>query len=475
MIAGSLSLYFCSSGLAQTTTGSIQDSPPSDNYSTTSIIGGSSKIRAVDMNEVRTFINAKRVAAGLGAYAFTDPVLTAGVSRVRAIHFAELQVALKEIYDKPSGAPPVIWQQYFRTNYRTSLDAITPSGGNISSSSLKSIINSPIRATTMSSLRNAIAAAGFCGDTICQNYSGTGPENCSNCPGDCLLACSTVTNPVCGAPCGSGNCNSSSKCQTQTCPVTAGPTCTVTNTCVPNIACTCGNTSCEPLTGETAANCNQDCAGCGNGIINSPEQCDGANLNGQTCVTRGFIAGTLNCSPTCTFDTSACTNGVSDPCNPKDCSSCPTSGQAVQSSPGCCVEQCLPQCTAWGPGFLNQSYCGGDGCGTNQRLAYNVGISPSPCWNKRMVDENPSLSCYDAPADCNCGNGLCTPWERYYCADCLVCQNPPSGAKLCPASPKDYFVTSWLAGKCSDGCPAGACAYCCPSGTSMSSDFQSCI
>ncbi len=338
MIAGSLSLYFCSSGLAQSP-GSIVTTPPPDTYTTTTIIPGSSRIRAVDINDLRFFLNTKRVAAGLGAYAFTDPVLTPGVSRVRAIHFAELQVALKEIYDKPSGVPPVIWQQWFRTNYRAPLDPIAPTGGIISPSSLRNIINYPIKATTMSSLRNAIAAAGVCGDLICQNYSGTGPENCSNCPGDCLLACTTVTNPLCGAPCGSGNCNSSSKCQTQTCPAAAGPaTCTVTSTCVANIACTCGNTVCDVITGETAANCATDCAGCGNGTINAPEVCDGGSLGGQTCVTQGFpLGGTLTCNASCTgFITTACTicnnNGI---CNGpgENGTNCP--GDCCDSSTGC--------------------------------------------------------------------------------------------------------------------------------------------
>lgn len=47
--------------------------------------------------------------------------------------------------------------------------------------------------------------------------------------------------------------------------------------------------------------------GCGNGFLNLGEQCDTANLNGQTCVSQGFAFGTLACSATCTFDTSGCT------------------------------------------------------------------------------------------------------------------------------------------------------------------------
>ncbi len=45
---------------------------------------------------------------------------------------------------------------------------------------------------------------------------------------------------------------------------------------------------------------------CGDGIITSGEQCDGANLGGATCVSRGFSSGTLNCGPSCEFNTSSC-------------------------------------------------------------------------------------------------------------------------------------------------------------------------
>ena len=60
---------------------------------------------------------------------------------------------------------------------------------------------------------------------------------------------------------------------------------------------------------------------CGDGNIdvNLAEQCDGTNLNEETCLSKGFGGGALSCFPSsqsnrCTFDTSACTticgNGV---------------------------------------------------------------------------------------------------------------------------------------------------------------------
>ncbi len=47
---------------------------------------------------------------------------------------------------------------------------------------------------------------------------------------------------------------------------------------------------------------------CGNGVIDPAlfEECDGADLGGQTCDSVGFTSGSLGCSATCEFDTSAC-------------------------------------------------------------------------------------------------------------------------------------------------------------------------
>ncbi len=49
---------------------------------------------------------------------------------------------------------------------------------------------------------------------------------------------------------------------------------------------------------------------CGNGVIETGEVCDGSNLGGQTCSSQGFSGGTLACNSTCDgFDTSGCTSG----------------------------------------------------------------------------------------------------------------------------------------------------------------------
>jgi hypothetical protein len=88
---------------------------------------------------------------------------------------------------------------------------------------------------------------------------------------------------------------------------------------------------------------------CGDGRIDAGENCDGANLGQATCKTQGFGEGTLACSPTCAFDTSACVldlcgNGEIDA--PEDCDGSDLGGASCESRgylPGgtlACVADC---------------------------------------------------------------------------------------------------------------------------------------
>jgi len=69
----------------------------------------------------------------------------------------------------------------------------------------------------------------------------------------------------------------------------------------------CGDGVCD--SGETAADCPADC-GCGNGVVNQGEQCDGQDMGDTpTCQDQGFEGGTLSCNGTCHYDTTQCTGG----------------------------------------------------------------------------------------------------------------------------------------------------------------------
>ncbi|RLB60635.1 MAG: hypothetical protein DRI90_13260 [Deltaproteobacteria bacterium] len=45
---------------------------------------------------------------------------------------------------------------------------------------------------------------------------------------------------------------------------------------------------------------------CGNGVVDTGEECDGSNLAGQDCAALGYAAGELLCSASCTIDAAAC-------------------------------------------------------------------------------------------------------------------------------------------------------------------------
>ena len=49
-------------------------------------------------------------------------------------------------------------------------------------------------------------------------------------------------------------------------------------------------------------------SGCGNGIAEPDEDCDGRELASDTCDSFGFDGGTLACTDACAYDTTACRN-----------------------------------------------------------------------------------------------------------------------------------------------------------------------
>lgn len=62
------------------------------------------------------------------------------------------------------------------------------------------------------------------------------------------------------------------------------------------------------LAAENSLTITASVPGCGDTIIQLGEECDGSNLNSNTCQTRGFSTGTLSCDSSCFFNTSQCAN-----------------------------------------------------------------------------------------------------------------------------------------------------------------------
>jgi hypothetical protein len=102
---------------------------------------------------------------------------------------------------------------------------------------------------------------------------------------------------------------------------------------------------------------------CGDGIVEGEESCDRKNFAERTCQTEGYASGELRCTLDCRVDTTdcdGCGNGVADPgeeCDGEDLggmASCADLNAGGEDAPLLCTDQCL----------FDLSWCGGCGDGT---------------------------------------------------------------------------------------------------------------
>jgi len=145
--------------------------------------------------------------------------------------------------------------------------------------------------------------------------------------------------------------------------------------CIPLPSCGDGMTNgmevCDgaDLDGETCVSqgfpgggplgCQADCAGydtsmcdpgpvCGDGMVEGAENCDGLDLGGQTCVSQGFVGGVLGCDAACNLDTSMCiVGGMGDCCAPNGspgCDDAACEAQICALDDFCCLMEWDGQC-----------------------------------------------------------------------------------------------------------------------------------
>lgn len=224
-----------------------------------------------------------------------------------------------------------------------------------------------------------------------------------------------------------------------------------------------GTLGCTPGCRFDISQCEGEQPVCGNGVVEAAELCDGPNLDGESCESLGFFGGELSCDEWCELDVSACEVSV--------CGN-------GQREPG---EQC------------DADDLGGESC---QTLGYDGGtllcdatceLDDSGCWNIVCGDGviNPGEECDGAnlngqscqslgytggtlgcAVDCTfdvgacwvvvCGDGVVGPGEE--------CDGPNLSGQSCQSLGYDGGTLG-----CSPGCTfdTGACttaASCSPTG-----------
>jgi hypothetical protein len=209
---------------------------------------------------------------------------------------------------------------------------------------------------------------------------------------------------------------------------------------------------------------------CGNGVLDDGELCDEDDLDGQTCVSRGFVSGTLGCTTVCTFDTSGCEistncgNNIID--TGETCDGADLGGQTCTSQgfgPGTLA--CAANCASF-----DTSGCGSDTCGNGQveppEQCDGTNLDSQSC--QALGYDHGNLACLP---DCTfdetgctmdtCGNGNIDPME-----DCdlgnlnnQTCQSRGHYSGQLACDPNCHFDISGCL-RCGDGTVNGGVEQC---------------
>jgi hypothetical protein len=220
--------------------------------------------------------------------------------------------------------------------------------------------------------------------TQCNDNVACTTDSCSNgvCSNNAISGCKSCTS--------ASQCNDNVACTTDSCTSGKCVYTSITN-CINNDGCCPTNTGCTNLNDNNCA------ASCGNGVIEATEKCDGTNLGGATCagVAGSGYTGTLKCSSSCTFNTSACIATCA--CNINDDNICTTdicNNGICQHIPinGCCTSS--SQCN-------DNIACTTNICSSSNRCSYpaitacahNDGCCPSGANCNALNDNNCAAVC----------------------------------------------------------------------------------
>ena len=165
---------------------------------------------------------------------------------------------------------------------------------------------------------------------------------------------------------------------------------------------------------------------CGDSMVTHMEKCDGENLDGQTCETLGFGAGTLSCADNCLeFDTSECgpsltcgdgiKNGT-DVCDGDDLGGETCISRGFEDG----ILKCLPNCAGFDTSQCGKSVTCGNGKIDSGEVCDGTELNGRTCEHEGF--EQGELKCSD---DC----------KSFDTSDCYTPCTPECGDRECGLDP----------------------------------------
>ena len=213
--------------------------------------------------------------------------------------------------------------------------------------------------------------------------------------------------------------------------------------------------------GSGTLRCLEDCSGftfsecidgCGNGIKEGTETCDGDDTGGETCITLHYGAGTLKCSSDCSsFDESGCS---------EDCTGLPDFTPCVViTDPDRSYDICIDR-TCRSPG------CGDASCNppgphfplpdTNQRACY---------------DDAGEIACSGTPGDPSCATTEWCGQDAQYGWD----TSHEATERFTVTGTDEPVVTDNVTGLAWQGCPAGQSGSDCSGGSASTVNWANAL
>ena len=170
--------------------------------------------------------------------------------------------------------------------------------------------NSSNNDTCLNSCQNAACGDGYVrtGTEQCDDGNATNGDGCNTTTANCQHVCGDGSVDI-GEQCDDANSSNNDACRNDCTYAYCGDGIVQT----PNSSgfyeqCEANGTGTSASNQYGCTNCQWTGGWCGDGSVNGGEQCDGGNLNGYTCGSYGYTAGSLSCSSSCSFNSSSCCN-----------------------------------------------------------------------------------------------------------------------------------------------------------------------